>query len=674
MKSFTLLEKWGLPISLFIFVISLSITKIIEPDTFWHIKAGELIVKNAAIPGTDPFTYTMEGEPWEDTEWLSQVVFYAVHSLGGLKALTCFKALILALTYLLLFMNFRNHPIVAFPLILCIAAASRLKFYERPQIFTYLFLSVFLIIIVRYWDAKNRNDSPARYLWALPLIMVFWANLHPGCVFGLILYGTVLLGEAAKLAIKGRKEYSPGKQMLLLRLSVFFILTFLASLLNPSTYHIYSFLFSHIGVEAQRATIISEFLPLYPLDTATAFPFALLVILLGISTAGIILNIKKTDLSLFLLLPVFGIPALLMRRFLAELFIAGTPAFISSFLALPRAIKLPNSMVSLKDRLKIPLLTLLFLLPIPIYLHIWNTDYYHFLGPGIHRQFFPEKAIEFIEKNGIQGNIFNSQSYGGALLYMTYPKRKIFWDTRHISYEKIIPRLFRAIQDPTSFEIFLSLYKVEAALVESEMGGKFIMRGLFPRDKWALVYWDDFSEVLVRRLKKYTNLIRTSEYTATNSETTLSSQEIFSHDPAVRSSVQKELERLLRANPNVCKAWYALGILYGNSKEAIANLKKALEVEPNLPEAHEALARIYHISGMFVDALSHYNEALMLKRFFGADKGELALLLNEMGILSLGMGKTRQAIRYLKRAVRLDPSNAGIRANLQSALAQKASK
>jgi len=670
LKSFTLLEKWGLPISLFIFVITLSLTKIIEPDTFWHIKAGELIVKNAAIPRTDPFTFTMEGEPWEDTEWLSQVVFYSVHTLGGLKALTYFKALIVALTYLLLFMNFRKYPMVAFPLILCIATASRLQFYERPQIFSYLFLSVFLIIIVRYWEAKNSDTSPVHHLWALPLIMAFWANLHPGCVLGLIFFGTVLLGEVVKLVIGGRNGSSPGKQMLLLKFSFFFILTFLTTLFNPNTYHIYSFLFSHLGVEAQRVSIISEFLPLYSLDFATAFPFALLVALLGIATASILINRKKTDLSLFLLLPVFGIPALWMRRFSAEFFIAGTPAFISSILAFTGAIKLPNSI----DRLKIPLLILLFLLPIPVYLHIRSTDIYHFLGIGIHRQFFPEKAIEFIEKNEIQGNIFNSQSYGGALLYMTYPKRKVFWDTRHISYEKIPPRLFKAMQNPKSFDIFLSLFKVEAALVESEMGGKFIKWGLFPRDKWALVYWDDLSEVFVRRLKKYAHLIQTSEYTATNSETIFSSQEINSHDPAVRLSVQKELERLLRANPDVSKAWYALGILHGNSEEAITNLKKALEVEPSLPEAHEALARIYHITGMFTEALSHYNDAFLLKRFFGADKEKLALLLNEMGTISLSMGKTRQAIRYLKRAARLDPANTVIRANLQSAIAQKASK
>jgi len=645
-------------------------TKIIEPDTFWHIKAGELIVKNASIPGTDPFTFTMEGEPWEDTEWLSQVVFYAVHSLGGLKALTYFKAIIVAFAYLLLFMNFRNHPIIAFPLILCIATASRLKFYERPQIFTYLFLSVFLIIIVRYWDEKNRNTSTMRHLWALPLIMAFWANLHPGCVLGLIFFGTVLLGEAVTLAIKGRKELSPEKQMLLLKFSVFFILTFIASLLNPNTYHIYSFLFSHLGVEAQRASIVSEFRPLYSLNTTAVSPFALFIALLGIAFASILISRKKTDLALFLLLPVFGIPALWMNRFFAEFFIAGTPAFISSFLAFKEAIKLPESL----NRIKNPLLIILILLPIPVYLYIRSTDIYHFLGPGIHRQFFPEKAIEFIEKNEIRGNIFNSQSFGGALLYKTYPKRKVFWDTRHISYEKILPRLFKAMQDPKSFDIFLSLYKVEAALVESEMGAKYIASGLFPGDKWALVYWDDFSNVLVRRLNKYSNLIKKFEYTRTNSETIFSSQEINSHDPAVRSSVQKELERLLRANPDVSKAWYALGILHGNSEEAISNLKKALEVEPSLAEAHEALARIYHISGNFTDALSHYSDALILKRFFGADKGELALLLNEMATISLGMGKTNQAIRYLKKAIRLDPNNTIIKANLQSALEQKASK
>ncbi len=78
-QKFTLvLEKVLLPLALVIFVYALGVTKIIEPDTFWHIKAGELIVKDLSIPSTDPFTFTLEGEPWADTEWLSQVIFYGI--------------------------------------------------------------------------------------------------------------------------------------------------------------------------------------------------------------------------------------------------------------------------------------------------------------------------------------------------------------------------------------------------------------------------------------------------------------------------------------------------------------------------------------------------------------------------------------------------------------------
>jgi len=667
---FTLvLERVLLPLALMIFVYALGITKTIESDTFWHIKTGELIVKNLSIPKTNPFTFTMEDEPWIDSDgkWFSQVVFYLIHAIGGLTALTLFKALIVALTYLLLYIHWGNTPFLTFPLILCIAIASRLKFYERPQIFTFLFLAIFVVLIERYREGKTTR------LLAFPLIMIPWANIHPGCIMGLLLYGTILVGEAAKFFLNIRWGVSPGPPMprqKLLKFCGVFFLTFLASFLNLHTYRIYSFLFSHFGLNSLRKGGISEFLPLSFSDTSTSFPLALMSILSVVTLLSILLNRREADLSVLLLLPAFGIPTLKMRRFVAEFFIVSTAAFVRAL----RVLHIPSRLDPVLATLRPTALFILFLIPLPIYIHLRNSDYNHYLGLGVHRLFFPVEAMDFIDKQKIQGNIFNSQNYGGALLYRFFPKRQVFFDTTLSSYESLLPRLTKAMRDGQSFDMILSLYKVEAALVESEMGGKFIKWGLFPRDKWALVYWDDLSEVFVRRLKKYAHLIQSSEYTTTNSETIFSSQEINSHDPAVRLSVQKELERLLRADPNVSKAWYALGILHGNSEEAISNLKKALEVEPSFPEAHEALARIYHITGMFTEALSHYNDAFLLKRFFGVDKEELALLLNEMGTISLSMGKTRQAIRYLKRAARLDPTNTVIRANLQSALAQKASK
>src|SRR5262249_28959330 len=54
-----------------------------DPDYWWHLKTGELILHNHAVPRTDPFSYTAAGKHWVAHEWLSEVIIYGVQSLLG---------------------------------------------------------------------------------------------------------------------------------------------------------------------------------------------------------------------------------------------------------------------------------------------------------------------------------------------------------------------------------------------------------------------------------------------------------------------------------------------------------------------------------------------------------------------------------------------------------------
>ena len=72
--------RWQLAmaVALFTAVVALNIFRISDPDTWWHLKTGELIWKTLAIPRADPFSYTIAGQAWVSFEWLSQVLFAAV--------------------------------------------------------------------------------------------------------------------------------------------------------------------------------------------------------------------------------------------------------------------------------------------------------------------------------------------------------------------------------------------------------------------------------------------------------------------------------------------------------------------------------------------------------------------------------------------------------------------
>ncbi|MDC7706759.1 hypothetical protein [Vogesella indigofera] len=69
-------------ILIIVFTIMLLFPKFEDPNFYWHLKTGELIVTTVQLPWHDVFTYTNSGNAWGLSEWLSQVIFYLLYSAG----------------------------------------------------------------------------------------------------------------------------------------------------------------------------------------------------------------------------------------------------------------------------------------------------------------------------------------------------------------------------------------------------------------------------------------------------------------------------------------------------------------------------------------------------------------------------------------------------------------
>ncbi len=64
-----------------------------DSDTGWHIRNGESILANRALPHTDPYSFSKSGQPWVSWEWGSDVLMGFAHRIGGLRALTALFSL-----------------------------------------------------------------------------------------------------------------------------------------------------------------------------------------------------------------------------------------------------------------------------------------------------------------------------------------------------------------------------------------------------------------------------------------------------------------------------------------------------------------------------------------------------------------------------------------------------
>ena len=63
-----------------------------QTDTWWQLRAGEVMWQSHHVMLRDEFSHTVSGGYWPNHEWLAQVLFYAAYKAGGLPLLTALCA------------------------------------------------------------------------------------------------------------------------------------------------------------------------------------------------------------------------------------------------------------------------------------------------------------------------------------------------------------------------------------------------------------------------------------------------------------------------------------------------------------------------------------------------------------------------------------------------------
>ncbi|WP_456814253.1 MULTISPECIES: hypothetical protein [unclassified Bradyrhizobium] len=160
-----------------------------DADIYWHIAVGQWIVDHRAVPHVDMLSFTMRGEPWITSEWLSEVLYFVAYELAGWTGPVMLAALASSLAYyllaLLLLKRLPNIPAT----ILASAAIVMTSFhvFTRPHVLVFPLMVVWADALVR---ASEERRAPS--LVYLPLVTL-WANLHGSFTLALALIGPFAL-------------------------------------------------------------------------------------------------------------------------------------------------------------------------------------------------------------------------------------------------------------------------------------------------------------------------------------------------------------------------------------------------------------------------------------------------------------------------------------------------
>ena len=167
-----------------------------DPDLWMHILAGQTILRTGHIPRLDTYSYSAAGMPWHNHEWLAQVALAVSYAHLGVFGLKLLKLLCASITILALAIGISatraSSRIQRLTLILiAVALATQMQF--RPQLFTFMMLSVVMTVVA---IEVYRGGA---ILWPLIPMFALWANLHGGYTIGL---GAMIIAVAV-LFIQG---------------------------------------------------------------------------------------------------------------------------------------------------------------------------------------------------------------------------------------------------------------------------------------------------------------------------------------------------------------------------------------------------------------------------------------------------------------------------------------
>jgi hypothetical protein len=165
-----------------------------DPDVWWHLRTGQLIIQTHAVFHTDPYSFTRFGQPWVDHEWLSQVLIFSLYRLAGWGGLIAGFGAVIAAAFLVAFLRCPGRPYVAAVITLWGAFAAAPSWGPRPQMLTLLLASLLLLIL-------ERSGQRPCLLWWTPPLMLLWVNLHAGYALGIGLMALFLAGEALDAAL-----------------------------------------------------------------------------------------------------------------------------------------------------------------------------------------------------------------------------------------------------------------------------------------------------------------------------------------------------------------------------------------------------------------------------------------------------------------------------------------
>jgi tetratricopeptide (TPR) repeat protein len=482
-----------------------------DPDSFWQLATGRWVAQHHHDFSTDVFSYTAQGQPWIYPVG-SGLFLYWVYVLGGYTLLSWIGAIACAGAVALLLR--RGSAVTATIAIISISIIAG-RTAPRADMFTVVLFAAFLSVL---WE--NYQTGRAR-LWLLPLLMIAWGNAHLGFVAGFGLIGAFAGIEVLEMLFAGdRRNHAITR---LRRALPWYAATVAATLVNPWGWGIYSALVRQNRAMAIHSGWIAEW-GRVPVNWPSA-------------TAMVLFRNTRSSFYLLLVIAVLAIIVALIRRQLGPAILLMSAVYLGvqhvrmfaetacvivvlggAFLIGPAneiALRIRGRRVRLALAAAIACVFAIFA-GLRSYDVVTNRNHSPFtFGAGLGWQ-LPHRAVEFVTRENLPGEIYNTYNEGGYLLWTLGPERRDYIDGRAIPFGNDLfhheAELMQSSLDSDVWKREAERYNINTIVLPINRfeGALAALKTFCASADWPVVYLDEVSAVFVRRQPQTEDLIKRS--------------------------------------------------------------------------------------------------------------------------------------------------------------------
>jgi len=582
--------------------------KIMDRDFWWHIKAGEIFLQTGRMIVTDPFAYAREGMAYLAThEWLAQIMLYLVYASGGFTGIILFRAVIATVSVGLLLLLAKKPRIVYTVLAVWAIVITKGSFLERPQLFTFVLFAAFILLAFRFLDAGSeriRRSICAGFI----ALEILWVNMHGGAaLLGCAIVTFLLLQTTTDIFLLRQRESLRTALLLIGTL----VLMAIALVLPPNGFGTIHYIIQLMS--DQTIAFIAEWQPRnWGLYLSELWPFFVMGVL------ALCMGRRHWVFNTLLLLATAYLSRQAFRHEILFIF----ASIATCFYQLERSERMERVwewIAARRTSVRIIAAIVLLLLARHAYTRSFGFERQDNLF-GFGQFDLARGAYDFIEREKITGNMFNTYGIGGYLIYRGYPDRKVFIDGRNVDYGfDYMARAYAAGVNPERWKELTDTYNITYAIVDYDA----IKQAdrlpysfhLDTNPEWVPVYVDDWTAVYLKRTPDNQPLIDRLHYTYVD-PTNLQFHDDFPEATGIaREQLVTELRRVQTDNPQGIKATMALAkmaLTDGQLDEAKTLVERARKMQPYNPEPLAILAVIYTRQEQWQQAADTYSEVLRL--------------------------------------------------------------